>query len=81
MKKRTAKEFESIIKICKQHGVEYFRAEDIELRFRAEENVVTQVPMTTISKDEKDDIMDEALQDLILTDPLAYEEALNHNER
>jgi len=75
--KRTVSEIKSIIGICREQGVEFLKFDDFEIRFGDLPQKHIEV---SLSKEEKDDNMEDALQDLILTDPVAYEEALNHRE-
>jgi hypothetical protein len=75
--KRTVSEIKSIISICREQGVDFLKFDDFEIRFGdlPQKHIEVSIP-----KEEKDDNMEDALQDLILTDPVAYEEALNHRE-
>jgi hypothetical protein len=72
--KRSVQEIKSIISICREQGVELLKFDDFEIRFG---DLPPKEQPVTISKQEKDDNMEDALGDLVLTDPLAYEEALN----
>lgn len=64
-----------LVALCKQNGVKYFKTSDIELHFNDKTEPLSQ-PVQVEEKD-KSEAREQVLGDLLLENPLAYEEALN----
>lgn len=65
----------SIADYCKQAGIKYFKTADLELQF--EDKAAPLSNPVSVEKEDKDASREQLLGDLLLENPLAYEEALS----
>lgn len=65
----------SVIGLCKQNGIKYFKTGDLELHF-SDKDAPLENPVIKDRQEVSDNANDD-LADLLLSDPLAYEEAMN----
>lgn len=67
--------FSDVVLLCKQNNIKYFKSAELELHF-GEDIKLPETPVAT-EKADKENFKEQVLGDLLLENPLAYEEALN----
>ena len=63
------------IELCKQNGIKYFKSPELELHFNDKTEPLANP--VSVEKADKEERKEQLLGDLLLENPLAYEEALN----
>lgn len=68
----------SVVEMCKANKIKYFKSPELELHFNDD---IEQPPVSMATeKADKEAYKEQVLGDLLLENPLAYEEALNREE-
>jgi hypothetical protein len=65
----------TVVELCQAKGIKYFKSLDLELQF--EDKAMPLANPVSVEKEDKDASRDQLLGDLLLENPLAYEEALS----